>query len=126
MNSADRAKERLIEEGKRARRDAELMATGQQIAEGVMLEAKVEKQADEIKRLTDELASKEANNAEREKAPLCPLMSGMILVPPRSDLYPSRLRFERAACVESDCRWWVLGKDDDRDCAVAVIARAGK
>lgn len=60
MKSAERAKERLIEEGNRARKDAELMAIGQQIAEEVMLEAKVEKQAEEISRLTDELTAKEA------------------------------------------------------------------
>ncbi len=68
----------------------------------------------------------EINQSKHTTAALCPLMSGMVTVPPRSDMYPSRLRFESMACVESDCRWWVVDSDGDADCAVVMIARIKK
>lgn len=58
---------------------------------------------------------------EKDNAILCPLMSGMVIHPAKSEVRPARLRFEGNACVEARCAWWA---SIDDACAVKSIAFA--
>lgn len=63
----------------------------------------------------------EINEAEIENTALCPLMSGMVIWPARSEVRPARLRFEGTACIKERCAWWTK---IDNVCAVTSIAFA--
>jgi len=59
------------------------------------------------------------------EAAMCPLMSGMVVVPPKSDMYPARLRFNSSACLQERCAWWVETADLAA-CAIWHIGRSLK
>lgn len=60
-----------------------------------------------------------SNETEANNALLCPLMSGMVIVPATSEVRPDRLRFERIACHKGQCAWYVKGNED---CSIPEIA----
>lgn len=65
--------------------------------------------------------AQENNEVEAESAALCPLMSGMVIQPAKSEVRPARLRFEGNACLKEGCAWWA---EIDNTCAVTSIAFA--
>ncbi len=62
-----------------------------------------------------------ADELEAEDAVLCPLMSGMVIQPAKSEVRPARLRFEGNTCLKGRCAWWA---EIDNVCAVTSIAFA--
>jgi hypothetical protein len=68
-------------------------------------------------------ASKEdmtrADELEAQDALLCPLMSGMVIMPAKSEVRPGRLKFEGVACLEERCAWYVKVNED---CSIPDIA----
>lgn len=44
---------------------------------------------------------------EIENAVMCPLMSGMVIHPQRSEVRPARLGFQGNACIEGRCAWYI-------------------
>ncbi len=66
-------------------------------------------------------ASKEdmarADELEAQDALLCPLMSGMVIVPAQNEARLARLRFEGIACHRERCVWY-----HNDDCAITEIA----
>jgi hypothetical protein len=59
------------------------------------------------------------NDTEASNALLCPLMSGMVIQPAKSEVRPARLRFEGNACIKEQCTWYVKANDD---CSIPQIA----
>lgn len=60
-----------------------------------------------------------SNEAEASNALLCPLMSGMVIVPATSEVRPARLRFEGIACHKGQCVWYVKVNEG---CSIPEIA----
>lgn len=63
--------------------------------------------------------AQEINEQEAANALLCPLMSGMVIHPAKSEVRPARLRFEGNACLKERCAWWVKVNED---CSIPEIA----
>jgi hypothetical protein len=56
------------------------------------------------------------NNEQKEKVFICPLMSGMMVVP--SPLGRPEVALNKVACMKEECAWWHDDGMDNKICCI--------